>query len=258
MTTLLIEDERLAASHLQNLLRKHPTVQVVAVVPSVAAGTEWLRSHPAPDLIFADIQLEDGLSFEIFDAVPVRAPLIFTTSFNEYALKAFQLLSVDYLLKPIQAKDLARALEKHAYWLPQGPAPQLDSEAQLLKMQQLLAQFAPNLPSYRQRFLITAGEQLLPVAVEDIAYFYTLNEVVYLVRHDGRKFPLEHNLEKLESLLDPAKFFRLNRQYLASLKAIGNIYNHFSGKLKIELLPSRPDGVLVSRERTPLFKRWLE
>lgn len=258
MTTLLIEDERLAASHLQNLLRKHPAVQVVAVVPSVATGTEWLRQHPAPDLIFADIQLEDGLSFEIFDAVPVRAPLIFTTSFNEYALKAFELLSVDYLLKPIQAKDLARALEKHAYWLPQGPAPQPDSEAQLLKMQQLLAQFAPNLPSYRQRFLITAGEQLLPVAVEDIAYFYTLNEVIYLVRHDGRKFPLEHNLEKLESLFDPAKFFRLNRQYLASLKAIGKIYNHFSGKLKIELLPSRPDEVLVSRERTPLFKRWLE
>jgi DNA-binding LytR/AlgR family response regulator len=229
------------------------------VVPSVAAGVEWLRSHPAPDLIFSDIQLEDGLSFEIFDAVPVRAPLIFTTSFNEYALKAFQLLSVDYLLKPIQAKDLARALEKHAYWLTQTPAPaQPDGEAQLLKMQQLLAQFAPAQPSYRQRFLLTAGEQLLPVAVEEIAYFYTLNEVVYLVRHDGRKFPLEHNLEKLESLLDPAKFFRLNRQYLASLKAIDKIHSHFLGKLKLELLPPRPDEVLVSRDRAPLFKRWLE
>jgi two-component system LytT family response regulator len=260
MNTLLIEDERLAASHLQNLLRKHPDVQVVAVIPSVAAGSEWLRSNPAPDLIFADIQLEDGLSFEIFDAVPVRAPLIFTTSFNEYALKAFELLSVDYLLKPIQAKDLARALEKHAYWLPQAPVSQHqpDGEAQLLKMQQLLAQFAPAQPSYRQRFLLTAGEQLLPVAVEEIAYFYTLNEVVYLVRHDGRKFTLELNLEKLESLLDPTKFFRLNRQYLASLQAIGRIHNHFLGKLKLELLPPRPDEVLVSRERTPLFKRWLE
>lgn len=258
MNALLIEDERLAATHLQNLLRKHPDVQVVAVVPSVAAGIEWLRQHPVPDLIFADIQLEDGLSFEIFEAVPVRAPLIFTTSFNEYALKAFQLLSVDYLLKPIQAKDLSRALGKHAYWLAQASAPPSDSEAQLLKMQQLLAQFAPAIPSYRQRFLITAGEQLLPVAVEEIAYFYTLNEVVYLVRHDGRKFTLEHNLEKLEGLLDPAKFFRLNRQYLASLRAIGKIHSHFLGKLKLELLPARPDEVLVSRERTPLFKRWLE
>lgn len=258
MTTLLIEDERLAVTHLQNLLRKHPAVQVVAVVSSVAAGTEWLRQHPAPDLIFADIQLEDGLSFEIFEAVPVRAPLIFTTSFNEYALKAFQLLSVDYLLKPIQAKDLARALEKHAYWLAQAPVPQPAGEAQWLKMQQLLTQLAPAPPSYRQRFLITAGEQLLPVAVEEIAYFYTLHEVVYLVRHDGRKFPLEHNLEKLESLLDPAKFFRLNRQYLASLKAIDKIHSHFLGKLKLELLPPRPDEVLVSRERAPLFKRWLE
>ncbi|MFD1470434.1 LytR/AlgR family response regulator transcription factor [Hymenobacter caeli] len=259
MNTLLIEDERLAVTHLQNLLRKHPDVRVIGVVASVAAGIEWLGSHPAPDLIFSDIQLEDGLSFEIFDAVPVRAPLIFTTSFNEYALKAFQLLSVDYLLKPIQAKDLARALEKHAYWLTQAPAPQQPGgEAQLLKMQQLLAQFAPAQPSYRQRFLITAGEQLLPVAVEEIAYFYTLNEVVYLVRHDGRKFTLEHTLEKLESLLDPATFFRLNRQYLASLKAIGKIHSHFLGKLKLELLPPRPDEVLVSRDRAPLFKRWLE
>ncbi len=260
MNTLLIEDERLAVTHLQNLLRKHPAVRVVAVVPSVAAGVEWLRSHPAPDLIFSDIQLEDGLSFEIFDAVPVRAPLIFTTSFDEYALKAFQLLSLDYLLKPIQAKDLARALEKHAYWLAQAPAPQQQQagEAQLLKMQQLLTQLAPTKPSYRQRFLLPAGEQLLPVAVAEIAYFYTLHEVVYLVRHDGRKFTLEHNLEKLESLLDPAKFFRLNRQYLASLQAIGQIHSHFAGKLKLALLPPRPDEVLVSRDRAPLFKRWLE
>ncbi|GGF14120.1 LytR/AlgR family response regulator transcription factor [Hymenobacter cavernae] len=125
-------------------------------------------------------------------------------------------------------------------------------------MQQLLEQFAPTQPRYRQRFLVTAGEQLLPVAVEEIAYCFTQHELVYLVRHDGRKFPLEHKLEKLETLLDPAVFFRLNRQYLVSLKAIDKIYPYFAGKLKIELRPPRAEEILVSRDRTPILKRWLE
>ena len=260
MRTVIIEDEPLAAQHLQHLLRKHPHVAVEAVLPSVAQAVEWLGRHPAPALLFADIQLEDGLSFEVFDAVAVNAPIIFTTSFDEYALQAFKLLSLDYLLKPIQAADVARALEKHAYWLAQAtPQQQVQEDAaQLRKVQQLLEQFAPVRPRYRQRFLVTAGEQLLPVAVEEVAYFYTLHEVVYLVRHDGRKFHLEHRLEKLESLLDPALFFRLNRQYLVSLKSIDKIYSYFAGKLKLELLPARAEEVLVSRDRAPLLKRWLE
>ena len=260
MRTLVIEDESLAAQHLQQLLRRHPAVVVEQVVPSVAAAISWLSSQPAPDLIFADIQLEDGLSFEIFEALPVPSPLVFTTSYDEYALRAFQLLSLDYLLKPIQAADLARALGKFALLAEQGPdpAPPTDPEAQLRQMQQLLAQYAPNQAHYRQRFLVTAGEQLLPVPVEDIAYFFTQNEVVYLVRHDGRKFPLDHKLEKLESLLPPTEFFRLNRQYLTSLRGIGKIFTYFAGKLKIELSPERSDEVLVSRDRAPLLKRWLE
>ena len=260
MRAIIIEDERLAAEHLQRLVRKHAAVEVAAVLPSVAEAVHWLRNNPVPDLFFADIQLEDGLSFEVFDAVPVRAPIIFTTSFNEYALRAFQLLSLDYLLKPLQAADVARALDKHAYWRAQTPLPvqQQESDAQLLRVQQLLAQFAPTPSRYRQRFLVAAGEQLLPVAVAEIAYFYTLHELVYLVRHDGRKFSLEHPLEQLEGLLDPALFFRLNRQHLASLQAIDKIYPYFAGKLKIELLPPRSEEVLVSRDRTPLLKRWLE
>lgn len=260
MRTIIIEDEYLAVEHVQNLLRKHPGVDVVVVLASVAEAVEWLSHHPAPELIFADIQLSDGLSFEVFDAVSVRAPIIFTTSFNEYALQAFTLLSLDYLLKPIQAAELARALEKRAYWQAQTTPQeqQQGSEAQLEKVQQLLAQFAPSQPRYRQRFLLPAGEQLLAVGVEEIAYCYTLHELVYLVRHDGRKFSLEHTLEKLETMLDPATFFRLNRQYLVSLKAIHKMYPYFAGKLKIELLPARDEEILVSRDRTPLLKRWLE
>ena len=260
MRTIIIEDEYLAVQHLRHLLRHHPAIDVVAVLASVAEAVQWLGGSPAPDLIFADIQLSDGLSFEVFDAVRVRAPIIFTTSFNDYALRAFTLLSLDYLLKPIQAADLARSLEKHAYWQAQHTPQQQQqgTEAQFEKVQQLLAQFAPSQPRYRQRFLVPAGEQLLPVAVEEIAYCFTLHELVYLVRHDGRKFSLEHTLEKLETMLDPAVFFRLNRQYLVSLKAIDKMYPYFAGKLKIELLPARDEEILVSRDRTPLLKRWLE
>lgn len=259
MRTILIEDEPLAARRLQQVLRQHPAVVVEAVLPSIAEAVSWLGSQPAPDLIFADIQLEDGLSFEIFEAVPVPCPLVFTTSYDEYALKAFQLLSLDYLLKPIQAADMARALTKYAQLAEQvSPQPPLDQQTQLLKMQQLLEQFAPSQARYRQRFLVTAGEQLLPVPVEDIAYFFTQHEVVYLVRHDARKFALEQKLEKLESLLAPDQFFRLNRQFLVSMRAIAKIYTYFAGKLKIELQPARAEEVLVSRDRAPLLKRWLE
>lgn len=260
MRTIIIEDEHLAATHLQSLLRKHPAVVVVAVLPSVAEAVQWLLNNPAPELIFSDVQLSDGLSFEVFDAVAVRSPVIFTTSFDEYALQAFTLLSLDYLLKPIQAADVARALEKHAYWLAQATAQEQaqSGDTQLLKVQQLLEQFAPTQARYRQRFLVTAGELLLPVAVDEIAYFYTLHEIVYLVRLDGRKFTMENKLEQLEKLLDPALFFRLNRQYLSSLKAIDKIYSYFAGKLKIELLPPRSEEILVSRDRAPLLKRWLE
>ncbi|GAA4492656.1 LytTR family DNA-binding domain-containing protein [Hymenobacter ginsengisoli] len=260
MKTIIIEDEALAATHLQLLLRQHPAVEVVAVLTSVRTAIAWLSQHPAPELIFADIQLSDGLSFEVFEAVPVRSPIIFTTSFNEYALQSFTLLSLDYLLKPIQAREVARALDKHAYWRAQATEQEQAglADAQLAKVRQLLERMAPTPPRYRQRFLVETGEQLLPVAVADIAYCFTQYDVVYLVRHDGRRFALEHKLEKLESLLDPAGFFRLNRQYLASSKAIHKIHSYFGGKLKIELLPAQREEIVVSRERAPLLKRWLE
>ncbi len=260
MKTVIIEDEHLAARHLQQLLLRQPDVTVEAVLPSVSEAVQWLTANPAPDLIFADIQLSDGLSFEVFAATTVRSPIVFTTSFDEYALQSFALLSLDYLLKPIQAAGLARALDKYAYWRSQVSEQQQvqGAEDQLHKVQQLLAQFAPTQPRYRHRFLLPAGDELLPVASADVAYFYTKNEMVYLVRHDGRKFPIEYNLEQLEKMLDPAAFFRLNRQFLASVPSISKIYSYFVGKLKIELLPPRPEEVLVSRDRAVLLKRWLE
>lgn len=259
MKALIVEDEPLAAERLQDLLLKHPSVAVLAVLNSVAETTDWLAQNPAPDLIFADIQLTDGLSFEIFDAVPVSSPIVFTTSYDEYALKAFSLHSLDYLLKPIKPADLARAVDKYDFWRSQSQSTQQQqSEVQLLKMQQMFEQLAPNRQTYRQRFLVTTGEQLLPIAVSEIAYFHTAHELVYLVREDGRKFSVDYNLERLETMLDPAQFFRLNRQYLSSMKAITRINSYFAGKLKLDLKPDTGQEVLVSRERSPALKRWLE
>ncbi len=259
MKTLIIEDEILAAERLQDLLLQHSSVEIVTVLHSVSDARDWFNQHPAPDLIFADIQLTDGLSFEIFEAVPVASPIIFTTSFDEYALQAFSLHSLDYLLKPIKPADLVRALDKYDFWQTQSQSTQQQqSERQLLKMQQMLEQLAPNRPTYRQRFLVTTGEQLLPVSVAEVAYFYTAHELVYLVRQDGRKFTVDYNLERLETMLDPTQFFRLNRQYLSSMNAIAKINQYFAGKLKLDLQPDAKQEVLVSRERSPALKRWLE
>ncbi|MCC3160471.1 LytTR family DNA-binding domain-containing protein [Hymenobacter sp. 15J16-1T3B] len=259
MRAVLIEDEAPAAQRLTQLLGQHPDVQVEVRLASVEEAVAWFASHPAPDLIFADIQLADGLSFEIFDAVAVRSPIVFTTSYDEYALQAFSLHSVDYLLKPINAGQLGRALGKYQFWQQQEPARQQQlSNAQLLQMQQLLDALPLSPPRYRQRFLVSTGEQLLPVPVGEVAYFFTAHELVYLVRRDGRRFPVDYKLDQLEKLLDPAQFFRVNRQYLAAMPAVEKIYTYLGGKLKLELLPAAGEEVLVSRERAPALKRWLE
>jgi DNA-binding LytR/AlgR family response regulator len=259
MRAVLIEDEAPAAQRLTQLLAQHPAVQLEARLASVEEAVQWLTQHPAPDLIFADIQLSDGLSFEIFDAVAVRSPIVFTTSYDEYALQAFSLHSVDYLLKPINAQHLARALSKYEFWQQQPPARQQAlSDAQLVQMQQLLDALPLSPPRYRQRFLVSTGEQLLPVPVGEVAYFFTAHEIVYLVRRDGRRFVIDYKLDQLEKLLDPQQFFRLNRQYLAPLDSVARIYTYLGGKLKLELQPPAPDEVLVSRERAPALKRWLE
>ena len=259
MNSVIIEDEAPAAKRLTQLLAQHPSVQVQARLASVEEAVEWFGQHAAPDLIFADIQLADGLSFEIFDAVAVRSPIIFTTSYDEYALQAFSLHSVDYLLKPINAAHLSRALGKYEFWQQQTPARQQAlSDAQLVQMQLLLDALPLHPPRYRQRFLVSTGEQLLPVPVAEVAYFFTTHEVVYLVRRDGRRFVVDYKLDQLEKLLDPATFFRVNRQYLVPLPSVSKIYTYLGGKLKLELCPAAPDEVLVSRERAPVLKRWLE
>lgn len=254
MKLLLIEDEYPAAERLQRLLlQADPGAQVLGVVRSVAAGRRWFAENPAPDLILSDIQLADGLSFEIFDQVGLTSPIIFTTSYDEYAIKAFRVRSVDYLLKPIKLVDLQAALAKY-HDLRAAFSPVASSQ----RLERLLDSLPLTNRPYKTRFLVASGEQLLPFEVEHIAYFQTRHELVYLVGRDGRRFVLDYTLEQLERLLDPQQFFRANRQLLTHLAAVRRLHPYFNGKLKLDLHPESPEDVVISRDKATVFKAWIE
>ena len=268
MTILLLEDEYPAAERLQRLLTQAaPGVQVLAVLDTVAAALAWLAANPAPDLILSDIQLADGLSLEVWEQAVVPSPVIFTTAFDAYAIRAFQANSIAYLLKPVKLAELQAALTKLRQWPGResgiknkevkialvGPTTIFNSSIERL----LDALPRPGRP-YKMRFLVRQGEQLLPLPVAEIAWFLSRNETVTLVAADGRRFVLDYTLEQLESLLDPAQFFRLNRQVIAQLPAVRRLHPHFGGKLLVELHPAPAEGILVSREKVNAVKAWLE
>ncbi len=272
MTVLLLEDEYPAAERLQRLLpQAAPEAQVLAVLDTVAAALAWLASHPAPDLILSDIQLADGLSLEIWEQAVVPSPVIFTTAFDAYAIRAFQANSVAYLLKPVKLAELQAAIAKlHATrkaWLDEESSmrneklPEVDPTASFLipHSQSSIERLLDALPRpYKARFLVRQGVQLLPLPVAEAAWFLSRHETVTLVAADGRRFVLDYTLEQLETLLNPAQFFRLNRQIIAQLPAVRRLHPHFNGKLLVELHPAPSEEVLVSREKAGALKAWLE
>ncbi|WBO82884.1 LytR/AlgR family response regulator transcription factor [Hymenobacter yonginensis] len=254
MTVLLLEDEYPAAERLQRqLLQAAPEAQVLALLDSVAATLQWLDNNPAPDLILSDIQLADGLSLEVFEQAVVRSPVIFTTAYDAYAIRAFRANSVDYLLKPVKLLELQAALAKLREWrtatAPTPPAQRLEH---------LLDSLPRAERPYKTRFLVRHGEQLLPLPATQVAWFQSRHETTTLVAQDGRRFVVDYTLEQLESLLDPRQFFRLNRQFLAQLPAVQRLHPHFNGKLLLELHPAPSEEVLVSREKAGALKQWLE
>jgi DNA-binding LytR/AlgR family response regulator len=249
MNILLLEDEYPAAERLQRLLAQAaPESQVLAVLDTVAAALAWLASNPAPALIISDIQLADGLSLEIWEQAVVPSPVIFTTAFDAYAIRAFQANSVAYLLKPVKLAELQAALAKLRQW-PKGDTSPIERLLDALPR--------PSRP-YKTRFLVRQGGQLLPLPVAEAAWFISRNETVTLVAADSRRFVLDYTLEQLESLLDPAQFFRLNRQVIAQLPAVRRLHPHFNGKLLVELHPAASEEIVVSREKAPAVKAWLE
>ena len=254
MKILLLEDEYPAAERLQRLLRQaDPAAEVLAVLRSVADARQWLASNPAPDLILSDIQLSDGLSFEIFAGLVVRSPIVFTTAYDEYAIRAFRVRSIDYLLKPIKLAALQAALTKFHDLQAGFSAPD-----NALRLERLLEALPAGGKPYKTRFLVTSGTQLLPLDIDQVAYFATRHELTTLVARDNRRFVLDYTLEQLERLLDPRQFFRANRQLLLHLSAVRRLHPYFNGKLKLDLHPETTEEMQVSRDKAGPFKAWLE
>ncbi|MCR5886348.1 LytTR family DNA-binding domain-containing protein [Hymenobacter sp. J193] len=248
MNVLIIEDEPLAAQALAALLtRLRPATRILAALGSVEEAVEWLRAQPAPDLLFCDIHLSDGNSFDIFRQVAVGTPVIFTTAYDAYAIQAFQVNSVDYLLKPLQATEMERALQKyetrHPATLP----------AAVANMQRLVH----SMP--RSRFLVKAGQALKAVPVDDVAYFLAEEGVVFLVTHAGKRFIIPDTLDQLEGQLDAQNFFRINRQFILSIEAVQEIRPYFKGRLVLQVMPQAAgEALVVSASRAPAFKHWLD
>jgi DNA-binding LytR/AlgR family response regulator len=250
---LLVEDEPYARKELLRLLaRCEQHIEVVAELDSVKAAVEFLRTKPALDLLFFDIQLADGLSFEIFDQVEVNLPVIFTTAYDQFTLKAFKLLSVDYLLKPIEPDQLQQALDKFetAFVVHDG---KLSDEYRDLARQVL----QKTLPEYKKRFLGRVGHKVIRVNTADIAYFCTEDQITWLVTKEQR-LAVEHSLDQLEDLLDPEFFFRINRQMIVQVEAIQRMERYGSSQWMLVLQPEAKDRVLVSRGRSAEFIAWMD
>ena len=250
---LIIEDEAPAFRRLDNLLRKQELdFEIIEVIDSIADSVKWLKNHSKPDLIFSDIQLSDGLSFEIYKQAEVQCPIIFTTAFDEYMLNAFQTNGIDYLLKPIQEAELTRSLAKFKKLRLQGSD---DSSKQVEKLLEVLESGENR---FRKRFLVRLGDKLIPVKTEDVAYFCYKDGATEMIHDSGKRYIIDQPLDELEKQLNPNRFFRLNRQFLASEESIGLIHRYFKGKLKVDLEPGTNEEVVVSREKAARFKVWMD
>jgi len=248
MRAIIVEDEMLAARNLQAILNELGNVQVIAVLDSITETVEWFSCNPQPDLMFLDIHLADGSAFEIFDRTEIRCPVIFTTAYDEYALKAFKVNSIDYLLKPIDIVAVQRALKK------------LQGLTVTDKMQdavnQLMASFRAT-STWKTHFLVPAkGDKLIPVQAIDIAFFFIETGMVKAVTFDEKSFRFEHTLDELAEMLDPNTFFRANRQFIISRKAIKDIDLWFNNRLSVNLKIPAPEKILISKARISEFKNW--
>jgi two-component system response regulator LytT len=246
---VIIEDEIGAANNLTLLLKEiAPEVRLLAVLTSIHQSVEWLSQNQHPDLAFFDIQLEDGLSFEIFKHLNLNFPVIFTTAFNEYAIEAFKVNSVDYLLKPIKEEDLRFSIQKYKN-LHEGNI-----------TQNLINKIYNSLPRYREpvTFLIQHRDKLIPVPEKDFAFFYTESGLTHGCTHANQTYSIDKTIEDLELTLASTEFFRANRKFIVSRAAIKEIEFYFNSRLLLKLSPSAKDTVLVSKARVPLFKKWMQ
>lgn len=250
MKVVIIEDEHLASEKLNRMLKElDPGIQIMAVIESVTEACRWLADHPDPDLIFMDIQLEDGISFEIFDSVQVTAPVIFTTAYNEYAIKAFKVNSIDYLLKPYTRADLKSAIHKYKQLHATSGLP---SET----MNQLYRQL---IKDYKTRFFVKIGTHFHSISVEEIACFFIRERATFIKTLIGKNLDIDYSLDQVQKLVDPGRFFRINRNYIINIDSISDIVSFSTTRLKVVLKNfEHLDDLLVSRDKTGEFKKWLD
>lgn len=266
MQVLIVEDEKPAARHLTALLQKHdPAIEVVAQLESVKKAVAWFSENRPPDLVFLDIQLADGLSFSIFEQVRVVSPIIFTTAYDQYAVQAFRVNSVDYLLKPIGPDELAQALDKFRQYHRSAPAesarqpPSVDA----IMMAQIQQAISTMSQPYKHRFVVKGGEHIRPIPVAQVLYFTSQDKVTFMQTHpdqktSGRRFVIDYSLDQVAEAVDPNRFFRISRQYIVSLEAVEDIVAYSSSRLKLVLKHCDDNQVLVSRERVADFRQWLD
>lgn len=255
MTTIIIEDEKPAARLLQRKLEKLK-IEVGVMLHSVEESIDWFSKNEHPDLIFLDIQLSDGLSFEIFEKVSIKSAVIFTTAYDEYALRAFKLNSIDYLLKPIDEDDLEAAVTKFKSLLPKQ---ELQTQNLTIDFEQIKKMLTnPFEKTFKKRFTVKIGQHLKVISIEDIECFFSENKGTYLHTYDNRNYLIESTLELLEQELDPVAFYRISRKFIIPMKAIKEIVVYSNSRLKV-ILPSYKEGeVIVSREKVSDFKTWIE
>lgn len=253
MKVLIIEDEAPAAEKLERYLHKFdPSIEIMGVIDTTSAAVEYLKQEK-PDLIFMDIQLRDGLSFQIFQQVQVRTPVIFTTAFNEFALDAFKVNSIDYLLKPITFTALSTSMQKL-----QSMKTALNSDEQSVRIREVLSN--PNLKTkdYKTRFMVKLGEHIRSITTDQITMLYADGRDVYLVTQQNRKFIIDYTLESLEEVLDPGQFFRPNRTFIININAIREVLVYSNSRLKISLTQEFDKEIIVSREKVAEFKEWFD
>ena len=254
MNVLIIEDEKPAAQHLTTLLRRYDDkLTVLDQLDTVKKAVRWLTEQPAPNLIFMDIQLADGLSFTIFEQVTVPAPVIFTTAYDQYAIQAFKVNSVDYLLKPIGLDELSAALQKFEQWhYHAAHAPMVTTMSQI---QQAIGMLTTQ---YKSRFVVKVGEHIKAIPVAEILYFLSQEKMTYAQTQEGRRYIIDYSLDQVENLVDPQVFFRISRQWMVRFAAIEDVIAYSGSRLKLKLKHSSDNSVLVSRERVAAFRQWLD
>lgn len=251
MRVIIIEDEKPSARRLNRML-SNLGIEAETMLHSVEESIDWFQNNEHPDLIFLDIQLSDGLSFEIFEVIEIKSAVIFTTAFDEYALQAFKLNSIDYLLKPIDDEELGNAMKQYQELLPKKQSVTLDFD----DIKKLLVN--PIEREYKKRFSVKVGQHLKLINIDEIECFYSENKGTYLYTSEGRNYLLDTTLENLEDELEPHTFFRINRKFFVNINAIKDMVSYTNSRLQIKLRSYNEQDVIVARERVKAFKDWLE